>query len=44
LELLKAAGLTVKIVKNAWWRLFIPEHRAIPLNRWVVAHHPSDAI
>lgn len=26
-----------KIVKNAWWRYFIPEQRPIAHNRWLVA-------
>jgi hypothetical protein len=35
--MLKAAGLTTRIVKNAWWRAFVPELRPIPHNRWLVA-------
>ncbi len=36
-QLLSRAGFTVQIIKNAWWRRFIPEGRPIAHNRWLVA-------
>lgn len=35
--ILTAAGYRVTIVRNAWWRAFVPEQRPIPHNRWLVA-------
>ena len=32
-----AAGYQTKIVNQAWWRRFVPEHRPGPQNRWLVA-------
>jgi hypothetical protein len=32
-----AAGYQTRIVTQAWWRLFVPEHRPGPQNRWLVA-------
>ena len=32
-----AAGYQTKIVSQAWWRRFVPEHRPGPQNRWLVA-------
>jgi hypothetical protein len=37
INLLRASGHRVNIVNNAWWRLFVPEHRPIEHNRWIVA-------
>jgi precorrin-6B methylase 2 len=37
LHILQAAGYRAHIVKNAWWRVIIPDQRPIELNRWVVA-------
>ena len=36
-EGVRSAGFETKVVKNAWWRLFIPEMRPIAHNRWLVA-------
>lgn len=36
-EFLKEKGYICRIIKNAWWRLFIPEKRPIPHNRWIWA-------
>jgi hypothetical protein len=30
-------GFTTRIIRNAWWRKLIPEHRPIPHNRWLAA-------
>lgn len=30
-------GYTVKLIRNAWWRVFLPERRPIPHNRWLAA-------
>jgi hypothetical protein len=38
---LEARGFTVRIVPNAWWRVFIPEYRIIPHNRWLWATSPN---
>ena len=34
---LERFGFKTKIVKNAWWRNFVPELRPIAHNRWLVA-------
>lgn len=31
------AGYQTRIVTQAWWRRFVPEHRPGPQNRWLVA-------
>ncbi len=36
IETLRAAGYTTRIIRNAWWRVLVPEMRPIPHNRWVV--------
>jgi len=36
-QFLRDAGYTTRIIDNAWYRKFIPENRAIPHNRWLVA-------
>ena len=35
--LLAGLGHETRIVRPAWWRCFIPEHRPIPHNRWLAA-------
>lgn len=37
IRIFKMAGYVATIVDNAWYRLFIPELRPIPQNRWLVA-------
>ncbi len=32
-------GLKVTIIKNAWWRIFIPENRPTDHNRWLFAEY-----
>lgn len=34
---LEGLGFKTRIIKNAWWRLLLPEARAIEHNRWLVA-------
>jgi hypothetical protein len=34
---LRDAGFQVKIIRNAWWRVLIPEQRPIPHNPWLAA-------
>jgi hypothetical protein len=34
---LTAAGLRTQVVKNAWWRMLVPDLRLLPHNRWLVA-------
>jgi hypothetical protein len=36
-EQLKAAGFETRIIRNAWWRVLIPELRRIEHNRWLAA-------
>ena len=38
-QVLTSKGLATKIIKDAWWRLIIPEQRPITPNRWLVAWH-----
>lgn len=40
IALFRANGYKVDIIPNAWWRLFIPEHRIIAHNRWITAVRP----
>lgn len=37
IEILEHQGFRIKIIKKAWWRLFIPEDRPIAHNRWLYA-------
>ncbi len=37
IEIFAGHGYSTKIVRNAWWRLLVPEQRPIPHNRWLVA-------
>lgn len=39
-RILSDAGFKTKIVKNAWWRILIPEQRPSEHNRWLVAWKP----
>jgi hypothetical protein len=41
LAILKAHGFDCRIINPAWWRRIVPEHRPIPLNRWVLAQKPA---
>lgn len=34
---LKSIGYSTKIVKLAWFRSIIPEHRSLEHNRWLIA-------
>jgi precorrin-6B methylase 2 len=34
---LERRGFATKVIKNAWWRLLIPEYRTIEHNRWLAA-------
>jgi Methyltransferase FkbM domain len=36
-EWLSARGYHCQIIRPAWWRLFVPERRPIPHNRWLWA-------
>jgi hypothetical protein len=38
-QILSAKGFSTKVIKNAWWRVVIPEQRPIPHNRWLAAWH-----
>lgn len=40
-DLLRGLGYTIKIISPAWWRLFLPELRPIPHNRWLAAWRGS---
>jgi hypothetical protein len=37
IELLRGAGFQTRVIPNGWWRVFIPERRPIPHNRWLAA-------
>lgn len=37
LATLRETGYTCAIIHQAWWRLFLPERRPIPHNRWLIA-------
>lgn len=37
IDILASLGYSTRIINPAWWRHFIPEHRPIPHNRWLVA-------
>ncbi len=37
LEILRSAGYHSIVVRNAWWRVFLPELRPCELNHWLVA-------
>jgi FkbM family methyltransferase len=37
IELLRGAGFQTRVIPNGWWRVFIPEQRPIPHNRWLAA-------
>ena len=37
LEFLQAMCFSTRIIRNAWWRRILPEHRPIPHNRWLLA-------
>lgn len=43
IALLEELGYTVTIIPNAWWRIFVPERRPIPHNRWLAAARPTAA-
>jgi methyltransferase FkbM-like protein len=43
LEILDCAGYQVRIIKNRWWRLFVPEGRGeSEHNRWLAAYRAND--
>jgi hypothetical protein len=37
IDVLTAAGFQTRVIRNAWWRIFIPELRPIKHNRWLAA-------
>jgi hypothetical protein len=37
LEILQAANYSTLVVRNAWWRHFLPELRPGELNQWIIA-------
>lgn len=37
MSILKALGYDVSIIDKAWYRFFLPEHRPLPHNRWLIA-------
>jgi Methyltransferase FkbM domain len=44
-EILDRAGYQVRIIKNAWWRLLIPEGRGgSEHNRWLAAYRANDRV
>ncbi len=37
IDFLAARGFKCEVIKNAWWRAIVPEHRPIQHNRWLWA-------
>lgn len=37
LDILNTAGFQTRIIRNAWWRILVPELRPIQHNRWLAA-------
>ena len=42
IEYLKSLGYVCRVIKNAWWRVFIPEQRPVEHNRWLFAELGPD--
>lgn len=40
LRIFQLAGYRTKVIRNAWWRLFVPDLRPIEHNRWLTAVRP----
>jgi hypothetical protein len=44
-EILEGAGYQVQVIKNAWWRLLVPEGRGdSEHNRWLAAYRAGDIL
>ena len=43
IRILQPAGFQVRIIPNAWWRIFLPELRIHAHNRWLVASQDLNA-
>jgi hypothetical protein len=43
LKILRDAGYQTIIVRNAWWRHFVPELRPGELNHWLIAFRSNDS-
>jgi hypothetical protein len=44
-EILEGAGYQVQVIKNAWWRLIVPEGRGdSDHNRWLAAYRAGDTV
>ncbi|ACD82630.1 FkbM family methyltransferase [Candidatus Methylacidiphilum infernorum] len=41
-EFLTGLGYRPSVIKNAWWRLFVPEQRPTEHNRWLCAEAKND--
>jgi len=37
IAMLRGFGYKIKIIDNAWWRVFLPEQRPLDHNRWLMA-------
>jgi hypothetical protein len=44
LEILQAANYRTLVVRNAWWRNFLPELRPGELNHWIIALHHDNPL
>ncbi len=44
LELLQTANYRTLVVRNAWWRNFLPELRPGELNHWIIALHHDNPL
>jgi hypothetical protein len=40
-SIFQQAGYRTKVIRNAWWRLFVPDLRPIEHNRWLSAIRPE---
>ena len=44
LEILRASDFRTLVVRNAWWRNFLPELRPGELNHWIIALHRDNPL
>jgi hypothetical protein len=43
LSYLASLGFACSVIRNAWWRVIIPEHRPIGHNRWIWATNRKES-
>ena len=42
LAILEKAGYVTKVIEQSWWRTFLPEHRPLVHNHWLVAQKNNE--